>query len=97
MPPTVTYDLNRLQGISGATRYCVTLNPRAPLAEGSLLGRFEYRHPQLTTESAAAQSRWHQVSGVRQTHYCGAYWRYGFHEDGLVSAMRVARDLGVRW
>lgn len=95
-PPTVTYDLNRLQGISGDTRYCVTLNPRAPLAEGSVIGRFEYQHPRFTLGSIAAQKRWHEVS-VRRTHYCGAYWRYGFHEDGLMSAVRVADQLGVHW
>jgi predicted NAD/FAD-binding protein len=48
-------------------------------------------------ESMRAQERWREVSGVRRTHYCGSYWRYGFHEDGLLSAVRVAADLGVRW
>lgn len=96
-PPSVTYDLNRLQGIGGDTAYCVTLNPRSPLAQGSVLGRFEYRHPRVTLESLQSQARWREVSGTRRTHYCGAYWRYGFHEDGLVSALRVARDLGVEW
>ena len=57
-----------------------------------------YRHPQMTVESVRAQAQWRQVSGVhRRTHYCGAYWRYGFHEDGLMSATRVAQDLGVPW
>lgn len=51
----------------------------------------------MTAASVRAQGRWREVSGVRRTHYCGAYWRYGFHEDGLLSAMRVARDLGVPW
>ena len=96
-PPSVTYDLNRLQGITGKTKYCVTLNPRESLAKGSVLGRFEYRHPQVTLGSLRAQARWREVSGVGRTHYCGAYWRYGFHEDGLVSALRVANDLGVTW
>ena len=45
----------------------------------------------------AAQRRWYQVSGVQRTHYCGAYWRYGFHEDGFWSAIRVANALGVTW
>jgi predicted NAD/FAD-binding protein len=96
-PPSVTYDLNRLQGLAGSTRYCVTLNPRTPIADGSRLGRFEYRHPRVTVDSLGAQQRWREVSGVNRTHYCGAYWRYGFHEDGLISALRVAADLGVAW
>jgi predicted NAD/FAD-binding protein len=95
--PTLTYDLNRLQGIDGPTRYCVTLNPREPLAEGSVIARFQYRHPRFSVEAIRAQERWRAVSGVHRTHYCGAYWRYGFHEDGLVSAIQVAHDLGVRW
>ena len=96
-PPSVTYDLNRLQGIASRTSYCVTLNPRAPLDESKVIRRFEYRHPQFTRAAVAAQARWAQVSGVNRTHYCGAYWRYGFHEDGVVSAQRVAGDLGVAW
>lgn len=96
-PPSVTYDLNRLQGLSGPETYCVTLNPRVPLDERSVIGRFDYRHPRVTLGSIRAQGRWREVSGRRHTHYCGAYWRYGFHEDGLVSALRVASDLGVEW
>lgn len=96
-PPSVTYDLNRLQGIAGSTRYCVTLNPREPIDPDRVIGRFEYRHPCLTGTAIRAQARWHEVSGVGRTHYCGAYWRSGFHEDGMVSAVRVARDLGVAW
>jgi predicted NAD/FAD-binding protein len=96
-PPSVTYDLNRLQGISGPTQYCVTLNPRRAFAERSVIGTYRYRHPQFTHESLAAQARWREVSAAHHTHYCGAYWRYGFHEDGLWSAMRVADDLGAAW
>jgi predicted NAD/FAD-binding protein len=96
-PPSVTYDLNRLQGIAGRTSYCVTLNSKQPLDESKVLRRLVYRHPQFTRESVAAQARWREISGIDRTHFCGAYWRYGFHEDGLVSAIRVAADLGVRW
>lgn len=95
--PTVTYHLNRLQGIAGTTEYCVTLNPRQPFADRSVIRRIDCRHPRVTLESIAAQARWGEVSGISRTHYCGAYWRYGFHEDGLMSALRVARDLGVEW
>ena len=96
-PPTVTYDLNRLQGLSTPDQYCVTLNPGGGIDESRVLRRFVYRHPLYTPEAIRAQQEWSEVSGVNRTHYCGAYWRYGFHEDGLHSALRVARALGVEW
>lgn len=96
-PPAVTYDLNRLQRLNTPERYCVTLNPRAPIDESRVLGRFVYEHPLYDHDAIAAQRRWLEVSGVNHTHYCGAYWGYGFHEDGLTSALRVAATLGVTW
>lgn len=96
-PPMVTYDLNRLQGLSTPEQYCVTLNPDGHIDDARVLGRFVYRHPLYTREAIASQRRWHEVSGVNRTHYCGAYWFYGFHEDGLNSALRVASALGVEW
>ena len=95
--PTVTYDLNRLQGLAGSEQYCVTLNPDGCIDERRVLRRFVYRHPLYTREAIGAQREWCDVSGVNRTHYCGAYWAYGFHEDGLNSAIRVARALGVEW
>lgn len=95
--PMVTYDLNRLQGLRTGTRYCVTLNPGTPIPEAAVLGRFHYRHPLYDLAAIRAQARWAEVSGVQRTHFCGAYWRYGFHEDGLNSATRVAACLGVGW
>lgn len=97
MPPSVTYDLNRLQNLSTATQYCVTLNPRQPIASERVLRTLQYRHPRYTLGAVRAQARWGEVSGLNRTHYCGAYWRYGFHEDGLVSALRVAATAGVPW
>ena len=96
-PPTVTYDLNRLQGLTTPEQYCVTLNPNGGIDERRVLRRFLYRHPLYTREAIRAQRQWGEVSGVNRTHYCGAYWRHGFHEDGLNSALRVARALGVEW
>ena len=95
--PTVTYDLNRLQGLAGSEQYCVTLNPNGCIDERRVLRRFVYRHPLYSRDAISAQRRWREVSGVNRTHYCGAYWAYGFHEDGLNSALRVARALGVEW
>jgi predicted NAD/FAD-binding protein len=96
-PPTVTYHLNRLQGLSTREQYCVTLNPNGDLDESRVLRKMVYTHPLYTREAVTAQARWAEVSGVNRTHYCGAYWFYGFHEDGLNSALRVARALGVEW
>jgi predicted NAD/FAD-binding protein len=95
---TVTYHLNRLQGLHGARReYCVTLNPSRPIDPSRVLARMVYTHPLYTREAVAAQARWADVSGRNRIHYCGAYWYYGFHEDGLRSAVRVAAALGVSW
>ncbi len=56
-----------------------------------------YEHPVYSVAATAAQQRHGDISGVRRTHYCGAYWGYGFHEDGVTSALRVCRALGVSW
>ena len=56
-----------------------------------------FTYPLFTREAIRAQWDWREVSGVNRTHYCGAYWRYGFHEDGLHSALKVAHTLGVEW
>jgi predicted NAD/FAD-binding protein len=96
-PPMVTYDLNRLQRLTTPEQYCVTLNPDGHVDERRVLRRLVYRHPLYTRAAFDAQRRWSEVSGVNRTHYCGAYWSYGFHEDGLNSAIRVAKTLGVDW
>ena len=96
-PPMVTYDLNRLQDLRTPEQYCVTLNPDGQIDERRVLRRFVYRHPLYTREAMTAQQRWRELSGVNGTHYCGAYWFHGFHEDGLNSALRVANALGVEW
>jgi predicted NAD/FAD-binding protein len=94
---SVTYDLNRLQRLTTAIRYCVTLNPPREIAAGHVLARMHYTHPLYTQKAVAAQNRWAEISGRHRAHFCGAYWFYGFHEDGLRSAVRVADTLGVTW
>lgn len=94
---TVTYDMNRLQSIDSPTRFCVTLNALDGIDEEKVLRRMEYAHPLYTLESVRAQAQWAEISGHNRTHFCGAYWFYGFHEDGLNSALRVAKTLGVEW
>ncbi len=61
-----------------------------------MLRRFSYAHPVFTGDGARAQARWHEISGVHRTHFAGAYWRWGFHEDGVVSAARVGEHFGAR-
>jgi predicted NAD/FAD-binding protein len=95
--PTVTYHLNRLQSLTCREQFCVTLNPAGGIDDGRVIRRLTYQHPLYTRDAIRAQARWRDVSGVNRTHYCGAYWYYGFHEDGLRSALRVANALGVEW
>ncbi len=86
---TLTYNMNILQGIQAPETFCVTLNHSEAINPNRVLGRFSYAHPVFTVEGMAAQERWQEINGER-TWYCGAYWRNGFHEDGVFSAKRVA-------
>ena len=85
----LTYDMNVLQSLRSRHTFCVTLNASERVDPRRVLRRAEYAHPLFTPAGAAAQQRHHEISGVRRTHYCGAYWRYGFHEDGVVSALKA--------
>lgn len=93
--PTVTYDMNRLQGLDLETRLLVTLNLDDAIDPARVIDRTVYHHPVFTAAGLAAQRRWRDVS-TGSTHFCGAYWRWGFHEDGVWSGLRVARALGAR-
>ncbi|MBH3405093.1 FAD-dependent oxidoreductase [Pseudomonas glycinae] len=90
----VTYDMNILQGIQSDTTFCVSLNQSAGITPSKVLARFTYAHPQFSLAAVAAQQRWAEIDGAQHTHYCGAYWANGFHEDGVVSALRVAAAFG---
>jgi predicted NAD/FAD-binding protein len=92
---TLTYHMNRLQSISSRQQICVTLNRAQAVDPGKVLGVFEYDHPVVDSAAVAAQKRYKEISGVRSTWYCGAYWGYGFHEDGVQSALRVCRAFGA--
>lgn len=82
----VTYNMNILQGIESGTQYCVTLNNDAQIDPSRILKRIQYEHPIINSASFAAQSRQAEINAGR-TFYCGAYWRNGFHEDGVRSAL----------
>ncbi|MGE0067969.1 MAG: NAD(P)/FAD-dependent oxidoreductase [Solirubrobacterales bacterium] len=87
---TVTYWMNKLQSLPGKRNYFVTLNRGEEIDPAKVIRRISYEHPIYTREGVAAQERHAEVSGVNRTHYCGAYWGWGFHEDGVVSGIRVA-------
>jgi len=92
----VTYDLTMLQSLGTRVPLCVTLNETAAIDPQRVLGRFTYHHPVFSRSGLEAQDRWAEISGAgTRTHYAGAYWRYGFHEDGAWSGRRVSRALGA--
>lgn len=93
--PTVTYDLRRLQRLPLSEPLLLTLNDASEIAPGKILRSFQFTHPAYSVESLAAQARHAEISGVRRTHFCGAYWGYGFHEDGVNSALSVAAAFGI--
>jgi predicted NAD/FAD-binding protein len=93
-PVSMTYHLNRLQGVAGTTQYCVTLNGRDRPA-GEILASMDYTHPVIDRAAVTAQARVEAINGQRGTYFCGAHLRFGFHEDGLVSALRVTERLGA--
>lgn len=93
----LTYNMNILQRLKAPVTFCVSVNAGEGIDPQKIYGRYRYSHPMFTLESIAAQARWSEISGINRTHFCGAYWRNGFHEDGVVSAIRVAQSLGEIW
>lgn len=95
---TMSYDLNRLEGIDSAEpHFCVSVNPGDLVDPSRVVASFDYEHPVYTPETLVAQQRLEALQGVRRTHFAGAYLGYGFHEDGVQSGIRVAARLGVNW
>jgi predicted NAD/FAD-binding protein len=93
--PTLTYHMNRLQSLCADREFCVTLNHSAAIDPCKVIRTIPYAHPVYTREGHAAQARHGEISGRNRTHFCGAYWRWGFHEDGVASAVRVAEQMGL--
>ncbi|MES2264705.1 MAG: FAD-dependent oxidoreductase [Pseudomonadota bacterium] len=98
-PVCVSYWLNQLQALPFATPVIVTLNPYTPPAVGTLLARFEYDHPIVDQATVRAQQQLAQIQGKDGVWYAGAWTGYGFHEDGLKSALRIAAafDAAPAW
>ncbi len=95
--PTLTYDLGRLQGLSSPTPICLTLNRPDVVDPERVIETMSYWHPVFDPSAVHAQGRHAEISGQDGVSYCGAYWGYGFHEDGAQSALAVCRKLGVSW
>ena len=93
-PVSLTYNMNILQGLNTSRTYCVSLNSDDLIDKSKIIKNLDYEHPLFTLEGLKAQKRKHQISGVNDTYYCGAYWRNGFHEDGVVSALDVCKSFG---
>jgi predicted NAD/FAD-binding protein len=90
----LTYWMNLLQTISAPVEFCVTLNSPEAIDPASVIRRLVYHHPVYSTAAFQAQKRRDEISGVNRTSYCGAYWSWGFHEDGVKSALAVCRQFG---
>ncbi|MFT5289577.1 MAG: putative NAD/FAD-binding protein [Planctomycetota bacterium] len=91
--PTVTYWMNRLQGLKSDTQYFLTLNRTEDIDPSKVLRSFIYQHPIFSSHTVQAQRRHGELDGVNGVHFCGAYWRYGFHEDGVQSALASLANL----
>lgn len=96
-PCTVSYCMNLLQSLDAPEPFVVTLNRSEAIDPAKVLRRMRYHHPVYTHASVAAQQRKAEIQGVNRTWFAGAYWGWGFHEDGMRSAVDVAAALDVRW
>jgi predicted NAD/FAD-binding protein len=92
----VTYNMNILQHIPTPPHLLVTLNRTEKINPDKILSKIDYEHPIYTQASVKAQKRHREISGLNKTHFCGAYWRNGFHEDGVVSAKNMLELIGIR-
>lgn len=93
---TLTYDMNRLQSLVSSKPLLVTLNRGDAIQGKSLRKSFVYHHPVFSAAAVDAQNRHAEISGVGRTHYCGAYWGWGFHEDGVNSSLKALKSFGVK-
>lgn len=96
-PVTVTYNMNILQNFQSDTTFCVSLNQDEFIDPSKILRRYRYSHPAFTLAGSKAQNQFDLINGKHHTFYCGAYWFNGFHEDGVNSAIRVAKSLNVQF
>tara|TARA_Y100001970_G_C14053080_1_gene760022 strand:- start:378 stop:1091 length:714 start_codon:yes stop_codon:yes gene_type:complete len=94
-PLSMTYNMNILQNLESRNTYCVTLNNTDSIKSDKIIKNLFYEHPLFTSGSVVAQSKRNEINGINNTYYCGAYWRNGFHEDGVVSALDVCKKFDL--
>lgn len=88
----LTYNMNILQSLKSQQTFCVSLNYEKHIDESKIIRTMNYTHPFFTQKGVEAQGRHSEINGTLRTFYCGAYWRNGFHEDGVVSSLRALDD-----
>ncbi len=93
---SVTYWMNNLQNIDQKSPLFVTLNPNQKIAEDKIFAKFNYEHPIFDSAAVAAQEKIEQIQGVDRIYFCGAYQKYGFHEDGIASAIKAINKIGIK-
>ncbi len=91
----LTYHMNILQNLKSDKNYLVTLNSTHKIDPKKILRQLTYHHPVYDLASDQARRDWEKISGINGLHFAGAYWRNGFHEDGVWSAVRVAEQFGI--
>ena len=91
----VSYNMNILQGLETKETYVVTLNDDSRIQSDKIIRRIQYQHPMYTRDTVSAQAR-HAEINTDRTFFCGAYWRNGFHEDGVVSALSAVSHFEER-
>ena len=96
LPVVLTYNMNILQNIKCKKTFCVTLNDNGSVDKNKILKKIKYHHPLFNVDGIKVQKRKSEISGVNNTYYCGAYWRNGFHEDGVASALDVGKHFGEK-
>ncbi len=94
-PVVLTYNMNILQGLDAPRTLCVTLNDEGTIDPEQVIARVPYEHPVFMPERKAAHDLFDNINHQNRTSFCGAYWRYGFHEDGVASALRAVEPFGL--
>jgi predicted NAD/FAD-binding protein len=94
-PISLSYHMNRLQGLRTEQHYFVTLNRNRPYAENSIIREIEYTHPVFTRAAIDSQKKLPELNGQQNTYYCGSYFGYGFHEDAVRSAVALTQLFGI--
>ena len=92
---SLTYNMNILQSLKSDRTFCVTLNNNFEINTNKIIKEIVYHHPLFTKESVDAQNNKNRICGQNNTYFCGAYWGYGFHEDGVKSAIDVCKKFGL--